>query len=178
MKRNNWHGQRYHWYWSPIKSALHTGFVVLVFIALILLMSSTAFSQDYSKAFDAIAAKDGQENALAFQDAIEDNIRPELQALLAPYVAAIRYAENGKTYQYGIIHKRCPEGYRPQAGWCAATVQKNYDRWVKAGSKGEFVVYLGSIYCPIGADNDPTGLNQHWIRNVKGFYARFQFLAH
>jgi len=68
MKRNNWHGQRYHWYWSPIKSALHTGFVVLVFIALILLMSSTAFSQDYSKAFDAIAAKDGQENALAFQD--------------------------------------------------------------------------------------------------------------
>jgi len=163
----------YHWYWSPIKSALHTACIVAAFLAVIALLGSVAFSQGYDKAYEAIADKDGIKNARYYKDAIEDNIRPELQALLAPYVAAIRYAENGMTYQYGIIHKRCPEGYRPQAGWCAATVQKNYDRWEKAGSLGEFVVYLGNIYCPIGVDNDPTGLNQHWIKNVSKLYKKF-----
>jgi hypothetical protein len=121
----------------------------------------------------AIARKDGAKHAAEFQDAIEVNIRPELRAKLAPIVAAIRYAENGKTYQYGILHPRCPRTYRGQAGWCAATVQKNYDRWVKAGRKGAFLVYLGAVYCPIGADNDPTGLNKHWIKNVTYYTKKF-----
>ena len=121
----------------------------------------------------AIKAKDGTACAAMFDDAIKVNIRPECVRELAPIVAAIRYAENGKTYQYGIIHKRCPKGYRPQAGWCAATVQKNYDRWVKAGRKGDYVTFLGKRYCPIGADNDPNGLNKHWIPNVKKFQKRF-----
>jgi len=125
----------------------------------------------------AIQAKDGASCAIMFDDAIATNIRPECVRTLAPIVAAIRYAENGKTYQYGIIHKRCPKGYRPQAGWCAATVQKNHDRWIKAGSKGEFITYLGGIYCPIGADNDPTGLNKHWIKNVKKFNKRFAYTS-
>lgn len=28
---------------------------------------------------------------------------------------------------------------------------------------------VGRIYCPVGADNDPTGLNQHWIPRVAGY---------
>ena len=122
----------------------------------------------------AIVAKDGKACAAQFDDAIKVNIRPELRKELSRYVAAIRYAENGKTYQYGIIHKDCKAGYRNQAGWCAATVQKNYDRWVKAGKRGKFVVFLGNVYCPIGADNDPTGLNKHWIKNMEVFHARFK----
>ena len=122
----------------------------------------------------AIVYKDGTIAGEQFADAVKVNIRPELRKELSRYVAAIRYAENGKRYQYGIIHKRCPKGYRNQAGWCAATVQKNYDRWVKAGSKGAFVVFLGNVYCPIGAKNDPTGLNKHWIKNVRKFHARFK----
>ena len=123
---------------------------------------------------DAILAKDGKACAAQFDDAIVVNIRPELRSKLAPIVAAIRYAENGRRgREYGILHKRCPNTYRAQAGWCAATVQKNYDRWVKAGSKGEFITYLGGIYCPIGVKNDPTGLNKHWIKNVNKFNKRF-----
>jgi hypothetical protein len=122
---------------------------------------------------DAIVAKDGNVCAAQFDDAIATNIRPERVRELAPIVAAIRYAENGKTYQYGIIHKRCPNTYRAQAGWCAATVQKNYDRWVKAGRKGDFVTFLGNRYCPVGAKNDPNGLNKYWIKNVKKFQKRF-----
>ena len=122
----------------------------------------------------AIEAKDGKVCAAAFDDAVAVNIRTELRSELAPIVAAIRYAENGrKGREYGILHKRVGPTYRSQAGWCAATVQKNYDRWEKAGAKGEFVVYLGNRYCPVGAKNDPNGLNRHWIKNVKKFKKRF-----
>ena len=36
---------------------------------------------------------------------------------------------------------------------------------VKDGYEG-FVGYLGSIWAPIGAENDPTNLNKNWIPNV------------
>lgn len=117
---------------------------------------------------DAILKKDGQDKALEYKDAIEVNIRPECRDILAPIVAAIRYAENGgKGKEYGILHPRVKPTYRSQAGWCAATVQKNYDRWVKAGRKGEFIVFLGNRYCPVGAENDPNGLNKNWTKNVR-----------
>ena len=124
---------------------------------------------------DAIVAKDGAACAALFDDAIATNIRPECVRELAPIVAAIRYAENGTTYQYGIIHKRCPKGYRPQAGWCAATVQKNWDRWHKAGAKGEFITFLGGRYCPLDDPRDKDKLNRHWIPNVKKFKKRFVY---
>ena len=123
---------------------------------------------------DAILAKDGKVCAASFDDAIVVNIRPELRKELAPIVAAIRYAENGgKGKEYGILHPRVKPTYRSQAGWCAATVQKNYDRWVKAGRKGDYLVFLAKRYCPIGADNDPNGLNHHWLGNVRKLRKRF-----
>jgi len=122
----------------------------------------------------AIKDKDGAKCAAMFDDAIKVNIRPECVRELAPIVAAIRYAENGRAgREYGILHPRVKPTYRSQAGWCAATVQKNYDRWVKAGSKGEYIKFLGARYCPVGADNDPTGLNKHWIKNVSKFRKKF-----
>ena len=123
---------------------------------------------------DAILKKDGQDKALEYKDAIEVNIRPECRDILAPIVAAIRYAENGgKGKEYGILHPRVKPTYRSQAGWCAATVQKNYDRWVKAGRKGEFIVFLGNRYCPVGAENDPNGLNKNWVKNVRFYVDKF-----
>ena len=125
--------------------------------------------------YEAIKAKDGQAHAASFLDAIKVNIRPELRSELAPVVAAIRFAENGrKGREYGILHPRVKPTYRSQAGWCAATVQKNYDRWTKAGSKGDFITFLGNRYCPVGAENDPTGLNKHWIKNVRKLFLSLQ----
>ena len=125
-------------------------------------------------ALRAIEAKDGKAAAAKFEDAIRVNIRAELRAELAPIVAAIRHAENGRAgREYGVLGDairrdmvRRGDTYRPQAGWCAATVQKTYDRWVRAGRPGAFIAYLGKRYCPIGADNDPQGLNRHWVKNV------------
>lgn len=124
--------------------------------------------------YQAILEKDGKECAESFQDAIKVNIRAECREMLSPIVSAIRYAENGgKGKEYGILHPRVKPTYRSQAGWCAATVQKNYDRWVKAGSKGDFISFLGARYCPIGAENDPNGLNKHWIKNVTYYANKF-----
>jgi len=137
-----------------------------------LLLCITCNAQTY---YEAIVAKDGITRATDYVNAVRENIRPKLHSKLAPIVTAIRYAENGgKGREYGILHKRCPKTYRGQAGWCAATVQKNYDRWVKAGKRGEFIDFLGRVYCPVGAENDPTGLNKHWTKNVRHFVSRFK----
>ena len=128
-----------------------------------------------TSAHAAIVKKDDVQCGEKFLDAIRVNVRPEMRETLAPIVAAIRYAENGsKGREYGILHKRVKPTYRSQAGWCAASVQKNWDRWVAAGSKGEFIVFLGNRYCPVGADNDPKGLNKHWIRNVSHYSSKIR----
>lgn len=128
----------------------------------------------FNRSAGAIFDKDGEAAMLSFGDAITENIRPEMQAKLAPIVAAIRYAENGTTYQYGILHDRCPATYRGQASWCAATVQKTWDRYIIADGDptdiNAFIIHLGARYCPIGVANDPTGLNVNWVRNVTSIY--------
>ena len=32
---------------------------------------------------------------------------------------------------------------------------------------------IGAVYCPVGADNDPTGVNVYWIPNVTNFYNEY-----
>ena len=146
----------------------------IAFWVFLLGIAPAAFA-DEAKATAAILKKDGKAHATQFTDAIRVNIRPELRDELAPIVAAIRHAENGRAgREYGILHKKAVgKSYRTQAGWCAATVQKNYDRWTKAGRKGDFITFLGNRYCPVGAGNDPNGLNRHWIGNVKRLTAKF-----
>ena len=120
-----------------------------------------------------IEKKDGKVADAAFEEAIRENIRPELQDTLRPIVAAIRYAENGGAgKEFGILNPKA-NTYRKQAGWCAATVQKNWDRWVESGRKVDFITFLGNRYCPVGAENDPNGLNKNWVKNVTQFYCEF-----
>ena len=145
------------------------------YLTTILLLLTSLAQADEAEATAAILKKDGKANATQFTDAIRVNIRPELRDELAPIVAAIRHAENGRAgREYGILHPKALGGsYRTQAGWCAATVQKQFDRWVTAGKKGTFLESLARRYCPVGADNDPTGLNRHWLKNVTHFTKKF-----
>ena len=123
----------------------------------------------------AIKSKDGASCAAQFDDAIRVNVRPECRRELAPIVAAIRYAENGRAgREYGILHPRVKPTYRSQAGWCAATVQKNYDRWKAAGKPGTYIKYLGAKYCLLDDPRDKNGLNQHWVRNVTYYAKKFK----
>jgi len=145
-------------------------------IRLLLTLFALASPVLADNASDPIKPKDGAAPAAQFEDAVRVNIRPELRAKLAPIVAAIRHAENGRAgREYGVLHpKALGKSYRTQAGWCAATVQKHYDRWVKAGKKGDFLESLARRYCPVGADNDPTGLNKHWLKNVTAWTRKIE----
>lgn len=95
--------------------------------------------------------------------------RNDLNPQLFHILFAIRKAESGRAgREFGVLHPRAINtDLDTQAGWCAATIQKNYDRWVKSGKSIDFIHFLGNRYCPVGAENDPTGLNKHWITNVK-----------
>ena len=95
---------------------------------------------------------------------------------------AIRKAENGgDRRQFGIIHPRCDKqmDLRPrdtldiQAGWSAATVVKNHQRWIKAGKPKDFIGFLASRYCPVGCDTD-NGTNKYWIKNVRYWYRKLK----
>jgi hypothetical protein len=98
-------------------------------------------------------------------------LRNNLKGFLYPILYAIRKAEDGPPgLEFGII---CQAGtnLKTQAGWAAATVQKNYDRYLKdqggfPNTYDGFIAYLGAGYCPVGADNDPNNLNKNWIPNV------------
>lgn len=131
-------------------------------------------THSWDSSIQAIRLLDGDRAANDFVDAVQVNIRPSLQADLAPMVAAIRHAERGgRGREYGVLNARAEVSYRAQAGWCAATVQKNYDRWMADGANGDFVSFLGQRYAPIGASNDPNGLNRNWVPNVSHYYREF-----
>lgn len=83
---------------------------------------------------------------------------------------AIYKAEGGaKTrHPYGILAKYKTTTPR-QA--CINTIRSKYREWVKLGKRGDYLDYLASRYAPIGAENDPNGLNRNWLKNVRGFLA-------
>ncbi len=82
---------------------------------------------------------------------------------------AIYKAEGGaKTkHPYGILAKYKTTTPR-QA--CINTIKSGLRRYAVYKGKDDFIVFLSRTYCPIGAKNDPNGLNVNWVKNVKHFY--------
>ncbi len=85
------------------------------------------------------------------------------------WTGAIGKAENNPNY--GILSVSCHPGADCRRV-CANTVRNNYKRWVKAGKRGTYLSFLANRYCPIGAANDPHGLNANWRRNVAYYLAK------
>lgn len=88
---------------------------------------------------------------------------------------AIKTAEGNDNY--GILTHYKHTSYRQACINTAKHAWKDYSkdgaiaspRAGKATKKG-YLAFLGSRYCPIGAKNDPTGLNKNWIGNVTFYY--------
>lgn len=82
---------------------------------------------------------------------------------------AIYIAEGGnKTkHPYGILAKY--KHTTPRQA-CINTIKSALKRYNKQGAKGDFIAFLGKTYCPVGASNDPWGLNKNWVKNVKYYY--------
>ncbi len=85
---------------------------------------------------------------------------------------AIYKAEGGaKTkHPYGILTKYKTTTPR-QA--CINTIKHAKKDW---NGQVDFIIFLGNRYCPIGAKNDPTGLNKNWVKNVKYFLVKVEIL--
>ena len=83
---------------------------------------------------------------------------------------AIYYAEGGaKTnHPYGILTKY--EHTTPRQA-CINTIKHALRDW---NGEDDFIIFLGNRYCPIGASNDPKGLNKNWVKNVRYFYVRLK----
>lgn len=100
--------------------------------------------------------------------------RGEMTGHMAPYwnsvVGAIYRAEGGPKARkpFGILSVPCA-GYSECREVCYATVRNNYFRWIDAGRPGEYLEFLAKRYAPVGAENDPTGLNRNWLKNVRHF---------
>jgi len=85
---------------------------------------------------------------------------------------AIRMAEHGgEGMEFGVMHHRAwKTNLDTQAGWAAATVVKNRQRWIDADKPEPFIKFLGDRYCP--PDDHP--LNKNWVKNVTHWYKRFK----
>ena len=87
-------------------------------------------------------------------------------------VSAIYVIEgsNKTKYPYGIksIKTNNPKQI------CINTVRNQYIRWQQWGKTNSFEESLSQRYCPIGAKDDPTGLNKHWLGNLRKELARVQ----
>lgn len=89
---------------------------------------------------------------------------------------AIRMAEGGrKGFEFGVIAAKDTD-LEEQAIWTICTIIKNNLRWhmlKKQIPYMSYINYFGNRWCPVGADNDPCGLNKYWIPNVKYYYCLF-----
>ena len=84
---------------------------------------------------------------------------------------AIYLAEGGaKTnHPYGILaHYK----HTTPRQACINTIKSARIRFAKQTKETDFVYFLSLTYCPIGASNDPTGLNENWLKNVRYFLGR------
>ncbi len=99
--------------------------------------------------------------------------QPNDCATFESYADAIYKAEGGKhaTHPYGIVSIKCKSASHARE-ICLRTVANNWERWKNSGCHGEFLQFLANVYCPIGADNDPKGLNKNWLKNVRYYLAK------
>lgn len=110
-------------------------------------------------------------NALLLMLALAGAARAAIPEGYAERVAdAIWLAEGGKKAKvsHGILSVKTKD----PRGVCLNTVRNTWGRWESAGKPGDFIDFLGSRYAPVGAANDPKGLNKNWPRNVRSLLRR------
>ena len=83
---------------------------------------------------------------------------------------AIYLAEGGERtrHPYGVLSVRV-SGEVEARRVCLNSIRNSRHRWERAGRPGDWLVYFGQRWCPVGAENDPAGFNQNWVRNVRYF---------
>jgi len=86
----------------------------------------------------------------------------------AQIVNAIYIIEGGPNaqYLYGIRSVHYDDEAEARR-ICFNTVRNNRARFARQSKYDNYLDFLASRYCPIGAANDPRGLNVNWLRNLR-----------
>jgi hypothetical protein len=96
------------------------------------------------------------------------------------FLQALRRTENGGPgREFGVLSVPAPT-YEDQVRVAAETVKRNVERFEGGGGRAvdaasgrytpEFVAFFSRRYAPVGAANDPSGLNRHHARNLLRLY--------
>jgi hypothetical protein len=113
------------------------------------------------------------------------NTLKQYPLLVNPYafMLAVRMCEQGrKGREFGVMAQGAIDtDLETQAEWTMSTLVKDTKRWhtdtlangKKKSDYAGFIFYFGDKWCPIGAENDPNNLNQHWLPNFQKFYSLF-----
>ena len=100
--------------------------------------------------------------------AVLDNFKTEAMPVIAQ---AIKRAENDATGNFGVRSMKTSEPGKV----LKTSVNNNFKRWqggkqpapwIKEKPK-KFVDFMQRRWAPIGAENDPDGLNKFWAGNVR-----------
>jgi hypothetical protein len=130
-----------------------------------------------------LGKKFGDEYSVILNAAKRNNISENDHDKLA-MLFAIRKTENGRHgRQFGVLHPRAYEkegethsqSLDRQAGWASSILNKRHSEWnaMKPAEQKKYTGfhhYLQSRYSPVGAENDPTGLNNNWLKNFTHHY--------
>lgn len=100
---------------------------------------------------------------------ILDNFQIEALPFLAQ---AITRAENDPTGKYGVRSIKDPVNPKKVL---INSINNNFNRWMSGRQPApwinekpkKFVDFMQRRWAPIGAENDPDGLNQYWAPNVR-----------
>jgi hypothetical protein len=126
----------------------------------------------------------GEAKAAVGSASEEDLIRAAAsQAAIDPrFLHALRRAENGGPgREFGVLSVPAPT-YQDQARLAAQSIRRSVERFDAQGRSAidpvtgryteEFIKFFSSRYAPIGAGNDPAGLNRFHARNLIRLYAQ------
>lgn len=86
---------------------------------------------------------------------------------------AIYLAEGGTkaSVPYGVMSQRVKSTEHARR-ITEASIRKNWSRWRDAGCPGDFVGFMARRWAPVGAENDPRGLNRQWAENVRKLFRK------
>ncbi len=116
-----------------------------------------------------------REAAVIAQEADRTSVDPAL-------LVALRRAENGAPgREFGVL-SAAADGLEAQARVAATTVRNNVARFERGGGIAvdpatrryteDFLRFFSARYAPVGAANDPSGLNRHHAANLIALYRK------
>lgn len=84
------------------------------------------------------------------------------------WIEAVQKAEGGEDALVKAVRRSVPTcaDYAQALDITARSIVHRLSDYVKERWLVDFVHFLGARWAPVGADNDPHGLNANWVPNV------------